>query len=289
MSFSAIRRAAKQSLQGFWIGAIAVYAVTMAASLLVNAVELMVRLLAGMDAESAALFPGQWDGQALLSLGISAGALLVSFFLLTPFQYGRCRWHRALVYGEKPAIGEAVRPLLSLRQYGRTLKARLLVILHLIPWALLIFAPAAVVLLLGYLLPMTGGLSGSMLRMVEQVRLPLAELLLTLGIPFFLTAASGYALVPYLVTGEEQMPVAGAVRKSAAVMRGSRIGYVTFCCSFIGWWLLCILVLPILFVAPYFQNAQAMFLIQVLERDRQRQRYLQMTQEFYPHPETANG
>ncbi|MCI8497186.1 MAG: DUF975 family protein [Clostridiales bacterium] len=287
MSFSAIRSAAKQSLRNFWIGALAVYGTLMAVSLLIDSVEVAVRTLMGIEMQSASLFPAQWNHQTALSLGISAAALLIGYLLLTPVEYGRYGWHMELVYGRSPAVREFVRPLTSFKQYVRTLKARLLVILHLIPWGLLIFAPAAIVLLLGCLLPMTGALSGPAAGVMEEWRLPAAGLLLSAGMPFFLTVASSYSLVPYLVMDQEGRTIKEAVGLSKAAMKGNRISYLLFCCSFIGWWLLCLLVLPVLFVAPYFQNAQTVFLMQVLERHEKRQLFVQATQEFRLRPETA--
>lgn len=74
-------------------------------------------------------------------------------------------------------------------------------------------------------------------------------------------AAYNYAMVPYILTREPQLPPREALNRSKEMMQGNRWRLFCLHCSFIGWALLCLLTLGIgsLWLTPYTQAATAAF------------------------------
>lgn len=74
-------------------------------------------------------------------------------------------------------------------------------------------------------------------------------------------AAYNYAMVPYILTQEPQLPPREALARSKEMMRGNRWRLFCLHCSFLGWALLCVLTLGIgsLWLTPYTQAASAAF------------------------------
>lgn len=77
------------------------------------------------------------------------------------------------------------------------------------------------------------------------------NLLLAVGLVFFLVQISRYFLVDYLFLEEESRSTRWCIARSTAILRLHQGKVLALGCSFFGWILTCILGFPILYVAPF--------------------------------------
>jgi len=70
-----------------------------------------------------------------------------------------------------------------------------------------------------------------------------------------------YAMTPYILVDEPQLPIAEAITKSRRMMNGHKFDLFCLYLSFIGWFILCMLTLGIGFfwLVPYVKTAVAAF------------------------------
>ena len=85
----------------------------------------------------------------------------------------------------------------------------------------------------------------------------ISALLALVGAYAFLRVIQRYFLVPYLLTAHEDMSAGEAIRISKNTMAGKSTASLHFQLTFFGWFLLCFLILPFIYVIPYFKQARA--------------------------------
>ena len=61
-----------------------------------------------------------------------------------------------------------------------------------------------------------------------------------------------------ILTDEEKNPLKVIV-KSIEIMENHSIKYAFYCLSFSGWILLCLLIIPLIYVVPYFKMSKSCF------------------------------
>ena len=74
-----------------------------------------------------------------------------------------------------------------------------------------------------------------------------------------------YSLTPFLVLDNPEMSAVECMRKSRNMMKGHCLKLFLLDLTFIGWWILCIFIIPILVVIPYQQTAHAAFYCDLIE------------------------
>lgn len=79
------------------------------------------------------------------------------------------------------------------------------------------------------------------------------------GVIFAAAVMQKYALSRYLIAENPLMSATGALRESKIKMAGKEWRFLLFKLSFIPWFLSCILILPALYVAPYYLQSCACF------------------------------
>jgi len=82
-------------------------------------------------------------------------------------------------------------------------------------------------------------------------------ILLAMGACFYAATAQRYALVLPVLAKQPRCKLRNALRLSAARTDGSCSALLGFALGFLPWYFLCLLVLPIPFVAPYIAQAKA--------------------------------
>lgn len=86
-----------------------------------------------------------------------------------------------------------------------------------------------------------------------------AILLFIIGVVFFYVTLKRYAMCSSVIlTGEEKNPLKVIV-KSIEIMENHSVQYAFYCLSFLGWILLCLLIIPIIYVVPYFKMSKSCF------------------------------
>lgn len=253
-----VKQTAKELLKGRWPQLIGVTCIAASGYIVVLLAEQLLRM---------ALGGGQTLGQAVGSHnlgGLSPAVLLAELtaallllFLWQPLYLGVQRWFWRLSGGADDTVGGVFHYFGSGRLYGRAVRFQLSLLLRILLTALVAFAPA----ILTYVLTLPGFYAAIGVRapVVIADLWSLPSGLAALGLIAFIPWALRYFLAAYLFINDPELSPWQAVSLSARVTRGSRAAYLGLLLSFIGWLLLCLLALPVLFVLPYMTAAGAVF------------------------------
>jgi len=87
----------------------------------------------------------------------------------------------------------------------------------------------------------------------------IADFLIVLGLVGLIAFIIRYYLVPSILFWDETVSVHDAFKYSAVVSNGSKGAYFYFVISFIGWFVLSMLAVPLLFTVPYFLASVTVF------------------------------
>lgn len=68
-----------------------------------------------------------------------------------------------------------------------------------------------------------------------------------------------YSMITFIYVDSEENDVRGLLNKSKNMMYGYKWDYFVFQLSFIGWGLLCLFIIPIIYVLPYYYVANTMY------------------------------
>jgi uncharacterized membrane protein len=68
-----------------------------------------------------------------------------------------------------------------------------------------------------------------------------------------------YSMAFYIFADNQDLNIDEYLTRSRKMMEGYKLNYLAFNLSFIGWILLCLLVIPMIWVIPYIATAQALY------------------------------
>jgi len=68
-----------------------------------------------------------------------------------------------------------------------------------------------------------------------------------------------YSMIDYIFAENPKISYKDAMKEAADVMQGNKGRLVAFFFSFILWWIACIVVFPIIYVAPYYEASRVQF------------------------------
>lgn len=91
---------------------------------------------------------------------------------------------------------------------------------------------------------------------------------LVLGAIFYFWWTQRYFLVYYLISERPELPVTVAIRQSVALMKPHKSAVLLFKLSYTGWFCLCALALPAIFVLPYYWQSLANYAQNLLIEQR---------------------
>ena len=192
--------------------------------------------------------------QVAVQSGVS---LLFSFFFLTPLTLGIMRffWRRNLEADDSVGV---IFYYFSGGNYKKALKYSLSLFLR-----AQIFATIATVLA-QQMLPRGGLLHEFVMKQNltsnSKVGIIFGFTMLALALSIFaIFRVFKYFLAPYLMINDEDLSVKKAFNHSAQMMRGGRLQLFGFYFSFLPWLLLCLTILPIIYVYPLVMMSGAVY------------------------------
>jgi uncharacterized membrane protein len=275
--FSMIKRNSKRALKGNWgkavtltllvFGAITLFTILQQAAIEMFVSRVPQAALPPPDADLAqfagyvaqAVPPAEW-----IIVGAFSALMLL---IITPVEMGAARWFYALVRGEKQPLSEAFWYFESGRRYGRSVWYSVNVGLRSFLWSVLFFAvPGG---LLGY---SSYWLSREDVTRAQSAAATIGALiascLMILAAVFYSACVSRYMLAVFLLGESDDVTVGRAIRDSVRYTRGFRFSLMWFALSYIGWFLLCGLLFPALYVWPYYSAGIAMYALYIIEKKR---------------------
>lgn len=198
------------------------------------------------------------DGRLAIVTGT---ALLIGVAVLTPIGMGVKRWYCEHVTGEYPSILTIFAYFYNWKTLFRVILLRIIVGVRKLLWAI----PFAVLPVL-----LWGGLSfvradsGVALVMKASGMILVGIVALLMWVLWYFVTLR-YYLADYLFIRNEGMGLHQIVRSSVRAMKGGKRALFSLQLSMLPWWLLSILIVPAIFLAPYYMASTALFSVVRIE------------------------
>lgn len=277
---------ARRMLAGSWPAAAALTLLVLAASSGLSAMEAGVHRLAGLEITRDYLRTPQFYLDDLLNVSLQAvavtgGFALLSLLLLGPLLLGERYWYLRTAAGDQAPGGAVFYGFCRPKRYFKWLWFTVAVGARVFLVGAVLFLPSLTVLVGGVLaasLPKTFPMQGlyAFVWVVCGAGLVLAS-----GV-FTCLFAARYFVARYAVT-EDGVSVRQAIRRSVQCMKGRKTQLLGFLLSFFWWYLLCLLVAPVLFVRPYLLASLTLYARYLMEAQAHREEA--HTTRFSPPPE----
>lgn len=201
---------------------------------------------------------------ALPALAISMGIWLVYLFVVFPIRQGMLRWYLYLTYGESGDDCNLI--FSSFDAPGILLKS---VYLHfsitLRSWFYISLLCLPSVAMLAMSVYFTTGNPTSMDHIMAVMGSTMGLCLLLLAIITGAIFSRRYFLAPYLIAYHEQLTVSQAIGMSIRATKGYKTNIAWFQLTFAGWWLLCLLGIPLFYTIPYTMACNALYARSLLD------------------------
>ena len=267
-----IKKNARESLKHHWGRAIGILLFLFA----VNAVFLLLEqlfyyLLSMNGTVEPALVVDLFRGQLRVTWSMALVTLtfaLVSFVLTTPLMFGMTKWYFHQVGGERPSLLTLFTYFYSIRDLARSLALRVMLGVRVLLWGALFGLPSAV---LAFGIEAAAGYGGSF-ALLAVLGLILLEAVVTVIMALlWFCWVQRYFLAEYLFVSRADMGLHAMIRESVRIMKGNRWDAAKLYLSYLPWYLLGLLVVPLLFTAPYLFAGTAINARVLLEREARNQ------------------
>jgi len=210
-----------------------------------------------------------WE-QFYIVLGIQIVTVLFTVFLFTPLSLGTFGWYIGVVKAQAQPLGAIFAFFERLGRYFRALWYSVNMIVRTMFWAIVFFLlPMGV--LAGALVfsDMYGDGAGRQFAILSAFGIILAILLILLALLLYCAYMTKYFLAAYLLASDDNITVRAAIKQSIRLTSGYRFSLLWYGLSFIGWALLTLICLPLIFyTAPYIRTSFAMYAHYLIEKSR---------------------
>ena len=241
-----IKLNAKRCLCNNWGKAVSIVLLTSAIYLLFVIIEMIANLLLQLPASSASAqeLSSAWMLSYLLTVLMAIG----SFILLVPLHLGITAWYHSLSEGISDDILSIFGFFANRKMFFRSL------------WLSINTGVRAILYAVLYLILPTAGI-------LFSVRLLNSPLSSGAFVGFLLIRLQRYFLAQYYLLDQETS-VRKAIRASIHASRGICDEIFAFKLSFLPWGIASILVLPLLYVSPYYSMSSLLYARFLMEQDK---------------------
>lgn len=264
------KRNGSRCLYNNWGKAVAIVLLLLATALLFTMIELIINLLLGVpvviDPQKDGYFLNNLPNTSILAMILTCIMMLGSFLVMAPLNLGITTWYYGLSQGESPEV-LSIFNVFSGRSYFRALTLKIHLWGRKIIWALIYFAlPIAIgvasIWLMGhgvFYMDLNLGYA------ISICGLFFAGLLAVMMAVLYVLHIQKYFLAEYYVVNEN-CGVWEAIKKSRHASRGKRGEILLFRLSFLPLFLLCIFVIPTLYVLPYYSISSMLYARVLMEQ-----------------------
>lgn len=269
---SNIKHNARLRLRGNWTAALCILGLTVGASTAVALLQSIGQLLTNTSTdvldganELSQLLTSETLVNGALSLLFSIIICALQIFAINLFSLGSDSFYWKNANGENPNAGVALTWFAG-GKYMRGVGACFLVNFYESLWALVCLAPGFFMLFFTY------EFADSEYRdsLIVLALFTAGALLMSVGLYVFLRVIQRYFLVTYLLTAYDNLSSSEAIALSRTMMHSYGRDSLYFQLSFLGWYLLCLFVLPVMYVFPYVNQAFAEYAKAIIDAENQK-------------------
>lgn len=196
------------------------------------------------------------------SFAVQIVFMVVSFFVLVPLVLGMLEWYWNLTGGKKTGVGDIFAWYGSSRLYTKSILLNIAICIRVILWWILICGLPTVMIFVARYYSKGISIKSTNLSLPEIQSLLISSLLLLFGVTLFIAGTilfifvvSRYMLAYFFAVEDSTRKVSDMIHDSILYSHGYRWEITKFILSYFGWFITCVLLLPIIYVAPYFLSS----------------------------------
>lgn len=269
-----IKQNAHRALSGSWGKAICIFMVALAIFIIFSLLQGLTTLLLGVPdfqdvLQTPAIYLDDTMNLSYFSLMISAVYFLFSLLINSPLTFGKRQWYYRLAGGNSDEVVTVFSFFASIRLLGKSIWHDIMLLARLLLWSIPFGAvPGGVCFFARLLLNSADAPPQSLTRLGGILLLLVGMLLGVLAFVFFLIVTNRYFLSAYLIVDRPEMSVREAFVTSVRYTKGCKTQIFMLMFSFLPWFLLSVLVLPLLYVVPYYNESLALYAKYLVERGK---------------------
>ena len=247
-----IKSDARRALRGCWGKSVAAAMIIFGAYLSVALAESVFLFVFSEDA--VALDFLALSNASLTAIIITGGAALTYFLLMPALALGFVKLHFAFAEGREESVSAVFDMFSSFKSFVKSIVFTVAFSLRHAFCAAVALVPGGVLFYLAenYIVPENRTVH---LLKISACCVGIALMLLCLALAF-IYAQRWHAASYYFVSGRK---VHESFKLSVRATKGRRVHIAGFKVSFVGWWLLNLLVLPVLWFVPYYSVSSAIY------------------------------
>lgn len=249
-TFTEVKKAALSSLKCRWPEAIIASAAFLSVSLLNTLIQIILMSMLKVDAVWSPFSPTSIPVHNIIaSVGITVFSAVFSLAVSFPLFFGVMRWFWEVTGGKNPSLKEIFVFFSTGRLFRKSVFLSFGLFVRLVIAAIVCLLPCVACQILinplfynhfGYAMPVW----------LESLH-PLVGILRMMGIVAFVFWIVRYALFYTALFLHPDISAHRTIVMSKKLCEDNTVRFIGFALSFFGWGILCILVLPIMFVFPY--------------------------------------
>lgn len=260
-----VKQNARMALCGHWARAIGILMICVSICVIFSLLRGMTALLAGIPEFTDTFGTPEYFLDDVPALTTASVIMELCFLLATlvvnaPLMLGVRQWYYGLGGGSPEEVSSIFSFFSGVRLFLRAVCLHISLAVRSALWAAVFFAVPLGVCAAAWGLGARGSMEYAALLLL------LGGMLLLLAGVFYLVHMKRYFLAPYLIAYDSGMTVHRAVRHSVREMRGGRTEVFLLGLTFVPWALLCVFLLPLLYVGPYYGAARALYARYFIER-----------------------
>lgn len=249
MSYRYIKKESHQVLKKNWLSAAKIVLTFILIFALPYAFEVLLLLLLGrfgiVDFNSAA-----FTSPNPMILIVTFIRIVVTIIVATPLYFGILLWYWELSKGNKHEFYECFGFFTNRRLFFHVIKLKLLVGIRVVASYLIALIPISISMFLFEMI--RADTRNSEIFLLLLICSTVLSIVTIISISIF---CMRYLLVDFIYIENPDMPIREIIRRSKSTMSGRKANSLCFILSFSLWFLMCIFILPIIYVVPYFTTS----------------------------------
>ena len=211
--------------------------------------------------------PLEFNRAIAISLAITAGVFVLQLIIIAPLTLGISRCLYKAAGSEPTGCGEIFEYYSSLSLLWRAVRFRFSIFMRQLFYIILLFVPAGLcAFFLNADIQYTLGLNltGGAAMSIRFLGAALAICGIFLSVIVFLR----YLLTEYVIAADHSVKIPKGIKVGVAMIKGYRTIFLALFMSMFGWFVLCLFILPLVFVLPYLWACMAVYSRRIIEHCR---------------------
>ncbi|MDF2566774.1 MAG: hypothetical protein K0R90_230 [Oscillospiraceae bacterium] len=206
-------------------------------------------------------------------LAITWGVQVAWFLIMSPFFVGIIKFFYDIIQGDQAKVCTIFK-FFSPKLFLKTIYFKINIFIRLFFWAIAINVPAILSFMaVRFAFDSNGGYFDATILFLTLLML---GLILVCGLILFYVSLR-YFLADYLFIEDPGQKIHKIIKTSVVAMKQNKAEIFKLCFSFVIWYLLCLLVLPVIFVASYVLSSASIYAKKYID-DAKMQEQIEKTQ-----------